>query len=152
MLARTIRHAALSLLFASPAAFAAEAAPPEKPFTTTFKDTALKWGPCPALFPKGCELAVVHGDPAKPNADVVIKLPPGTALARHWHTSAERIVLLAGRVTVTYDGSKPLALKPGAYAYGPAKLPHEAVCAKGGSPCVLFIAFEEPVDAFPALN
>lgn len=150
MTLRSIRFLCAAMLIA-PAAFAADAVPPEEPFTLTFKDAAMKWGPCPALFPKGCELAVIHGDPAKPNADVVIKLPAGMPLSRHWHTSAERMVLLAGKITVTYDGRKPLALKPGAYAYGPAKLPHEAVCAKG-SPCVLFIAFEEPVDALPALK
>jgi len=35
---------------------------------------------------------------------------------------------------------------PGEYAYGPAKLPHEATCTST-TPCVLFIAFEGPVDA-----
>jgi hypothetical protein len=35
------------------------------------------------------------------------------------------------------------------YAYGPAKLAHKAVCGNAG-PCVLFIAFEAPVDAIAA--
>lgn len=152
MPARPIRHAALSLLLASSAAFAADALPPEEPFALTFEDSAMKWGPCPAFFPKGCEIAVIHGDPAKPNADMLFKIPPGMMIPRHWHTSAERMVLLAGKITVTYDGRKPLALKPGVYAYGPAKLPHEALCAKGSAPCVLFIAFEAPVDALPAAD
>lgn len=146
MIIRLIRRAGLLCLLVSSTGRAQEL-----PFALAFKDTAMKWGPCPALFPKGCELAVVHGDPAKPNADVLLKVPPGMVIPRHWHTSAERMVLLSGRLTVSYDGRKPLALKPGAYAFGPAKLPHEAVCAKG-TPCVLFIAFEEPVDALPSLN
>ena len=33
-------------------------------------------------------------------------------------------------------------------AYGPAKLPHKAECKKAGL-CILFIAFESPVDAVP---
>ena len=37
-------------------------------------------------------------------------------------------------------------LKPGTYAYGPPAMPHSATCGAAG-PCVLFIAFESPVDA-----
>jgi quercetin dioxygenase-like cupin family protein len=69
-------------------------------------------------------------------------------LPRHWHTSAERMVLISGELHVTYDGNKTAVLKPGSYAYGPAKLPHTGQCTKAG-PCVLFIAFESPVDAVP---
>ena len=54
----------------------------------------------------------------------------------------------SGELRVTYDGQEPVTLKPGMYAYGPAKLPHKATCAPG-DPCVLFIAFESAVDAFP---
>ena len=39
-----------------------------------------------------------------------------------------------------------VVLKPGMYAYGPAKTAHRATCA-GSAACVLFIAFESPVDA-----
>ena len=56
------------------------------------------------------------------------------------------MVLVSGELSVTYKGQATTVLKPGMYAYGPAKLPHEAVCASG-APCVLFIAFEAPVDA-----
>jgi quercetin dioxygenase-like cupin family protein len=120
----------------------------EVAFANTFKDAQLKWGPCPAFFPKGCEIAVLHGDPAKENADVFFKVPANFDIPHHWHTSAERMVLVSGQLEVTYDGQEPVILKPGMYAYGPAKLPHKASCAKG-APCVLFIAFESPIDAIP---
>ena len=120
----------------------------EAPIARTATDTQLKWGGCPEFLPKGCQLAVLHGDPSKPNADVFLKVPGGSTLARHWHTSAERMVLVAGEMHVTYDGHKPVVLKAGSYAYGPAKLPHSAQC-KGKAACVLFIAFEGPVDAVP---
>jgi uncharacterized RmlC-like cupin family protein len=58
-------------------------------------------------------------------------------------------VLVPGELHVTYDGHKTEVLKPGTYAYGPAKLPHKAECKQTG-PCVLFIAFESPVDAVPS--
>ena len=118
----------------------------ERALAHAFADSQLAWGPCPEFIPKGCEIAVLHGDPAGDNADVFFKVPGNFVIPKHWHTSAERMVLVSGQLTVTYDGQEPVALKPGMYAYGPAKLAHEATCA-AGEPCVLFIAFEAPVDA-----
>ena len=126
----------------------AEAPAPEPALAFTFNDTQLKWGPCPAFIPQGCEIAVLHGDPAKENADIFFRVPANFTIPHHWHTSAERIVLVSGELHVTYDGHETTILKPGTYAYGPAKLPHKAFCAKG-APCVLFIAFELPIDAMP---
>lgn len=132
-----------SLILLSPVILAAEPA-----LAYTFRDTQLKWGPCPDFIPKGCEIAVLHGDPAKENADVFFKVPANFTIPNHWHTSAERMVLVSGELQVTYEGQQTTTLKSGMYAYGPAKRPHRAVCAKG-DPCVLFIAFEAPVDAVP---
>jgi len=58
------------------------------------------------------------------------------------------MVLVAGELHVTYEGQPKAILKPGSYAYGPAKLPHSGECASA-VPCVLFIAFESPLDAIP---
>ena len=125
----------------------AQAIAQEQPVALGAQDAQLKWGPCPPFMPAGCGLAVVHGDPSKPNADVFLKLPAKAALAEHWHTSAERMILVAGELSVTYKGQPTVVLKPGMYVYGPAKLAHSASC--GSAPCVLFIAFESPVDAVP---
>lgn len=108
----------------------------------------LEWGPCPDFMPAGCEIAVLQGNPAEPNADVLFKLPSGTTAPSHWHTSAERMVLIAGELEVEYEGQEPATIRTGDYAYGPPKLPHHATC-KSEQDCVLFIAFEEPVDALP---
>ena len=91
---------------------------------------------------------VVHGDLKAGNADIVITLPAGSFSPHHWHTTAERMVLLSGEMYLTYDGHETMTLKPGSYAYGPAKLPHTTICAKG-DPCVLFIATEQPFDNVP---
>lgn len=120
----------------------------ERALTRNAQDAQLQWGPCPPFMPAGCGLAVLHGDPAKANADVFFKLPAKAAVPDHWHTSAERMVLVAGELHVNYKGQAKRELKPGMYAYGPAKLPHSASCVST-APCVLFIAFESPVDAFP---
>lgn len=109
----------------------------------------LEWGHCPEFMPEGCALAVLQGNPAERNADVFFKLPSKATAPDHWHTSAERMVLVSGEMRVHYEGQDPAVLEEGMYAYGPARLPHEATCVSD-EVCVLFIAFEEPVDAFPA--
>jgi quercetin dioxygenase-like cupin family protein len=138
----------LSVFVVAPDAVRAEASPKQRAVASAFDDAGLKWDACPPLFPKGCEIAVLRGDPAKPNVDIFYKVPPKYVIPHHWHTSAERMVLVAGELRVTYDGQDTVVLKPGMYAYGPAKAPHKGMCADTG-PCVLFIAFEAPVDAHP---
>lgn len=125
---------------------AATASAQEPPASWTAHDPGLKWAPCPAFLPKGCQIAVLRGDPARPNVDIFFQVPANASIPRHWHTSAERMVLVSGELHVTYDGHATAVLKPGSYAYGPAKLPHKADCKNAG-PCILFIAFESPLDA-----
>lgn len=124
----------------------AAAAGSEKPLAMAASDPALKWGPCPDIFPAGCQIAVLHGDPAGPNADVLLRVQPSAYLPPHRHTSAERMILVGGRFQVNFQGSEPITLMAGDYAYGPANLAHDARCL-GPGPCTLFIAFETPVDA-----
>jgi len=120
----------------------------EQAVTHTAGEAGLKWGPCPPFLPAGCGIAVLHGDPAKDNVDVFFKVPAKSTVPWHRHTSAERMVLVAGQLNVTYEGQKTVVLKSGTYAYGPANKPHKAFCAST-VPCVLFIAFESPLDAVP---
>ena len=109
-------------------------------------DATLEWGPCPEFFPAGCQIAVLHGDPAAPNADVFFRVPANYDLPKHWHGSAERMVLVTGELSVTYEGQAAVVLKPGMYAYGPPRAAHHGRCVSA-QPCTLFIAFEGPVDA-----
>ena len=133
------------------AASAAAATPPvssDAPLALAMSDPALKWGPCPAPFPQGCELTVLHGDPAKPNADVLLRMPGGYIIPPHRHSSAERMILVGGQLEVKYQGAAAATLNAGNYAYGPANLPHRATCV-GTAQCHLFVAFEGPVDVVP---
>lgn len=114
----------------------------------TAQDADLNWGPCPPFMPNGCGIAILHGDPARENLDVFFKVPANSDIPDHWHNSAERMILVAGELEVTYQGEKPQTLKAGSYAYGPSKKPHSGKCGNAG-PCILFIAFEEPLDAIP---
>lgn len=141
-----VRRLPAVALIALLAGGSANAPAADAPLARVATETDLKWGACPDFMPRGCQIAVLHGDPARANADVFFKVPGNSEIPRHWHTSAERMVLVAGELHVRYDGHKTAVLKPGTYAYGPARAPHAASC-KGSEACVLFIAFESPVDA-----
>lgn len=137
----------LGLELVSAQAQPADAAP-EPALALDAGDAQLAWGPCPAFLPEGCAIAVLHGDPAKPNLDIFFKVPGKSVIPLHRHTSAERMILVSGELHVTYEGQDAVVLKPGNYAYGPAQRPHHGRCASA-EPCVLFIAFEAPLDAVP---
>ena len=124
----------------------------DKALAFSYQDKSLKWGPCPAFLGETCHIAVLHGDPAKKNLDIFFKVPADYAIPHHWHTSAERMILVSGNLTVTYDNQESELLTKGMYAYGPSKHPHKAYCEKGEEPCVIFIAFEEPIDAFEVIK
>jgi quercetin dioxygenase-like cupin family protein len=120
--------------------------PANTPLAIKVDDPNLQWGPCPPLFPEGCRITVLHGDPSKPGADVFFQVPGGYRIPAHSHTSAERMVLVTGELEVTYQGRSPVVLQKGQYAYGPSKAPHAAHC-RSQEPCTLFIAFDTAVDA-----
>ena len=117
----------------------------EQALATPVADPNIKWGACPPIFPAGCEITVLHGDPTKPGADVFLRVPAQYVIPPHTHTSAERMILATGEMRVTYKGQAPATLTAGSYAYGPAKLPHKAECISA-DPCTLFIAFNGAVD------
>jgi quercetin dioxygenase-like cupin family protein len=110
-------------------------------------DSNLNWGPCPGFMPDSCRIAVLHGDPSEPNTDLFFRMAPDTTIPRHWHHSPERMILVSGEMHVDYESQEPTVLEAGSYAYGPAEKPHTAYCVEGEE-CMLFIAFEQPVDAF----
>ena len=139
----------LLLFFVFTFSWSQEPVTSEKSLAFTQDDAALIWSSCPEFMPEGCTLTVLHGNPAERNADVFLKIPANSEIPNHTHTSAERMILVSGELEVTYEGEKSQLLKAGSYAYGPANKPHVAKC--GDTPCLLFIAFEEPVDAIPKL-
>jgi hypothetical protein len=71
------------------AAIAQDAPGSAAPRALTFSanDPTLAWSACPAPFVTGCEIAVLQGDPAKPNADVYFRIPGGYTIPPHTHTS-----------------------------------------------------------------
>ena len=119
----------------------------ENAVVRSFDDASLEWGPCPPFMPEGCNIAVLHGDPSKMDVDVLFKVNGKSSIPNHWHNSHERMVLLTGKMQVTYKGESTQTMNVGDYAYGPAKKPHTAKCLSK-DPCILFIGFGNPLDAF----
>ncbi len=129
-------------------ASAASADASKVPLAKAAADPGLQWGPCPEGMPQGCGIAVLHGDPARPNSDIFLRVPGGSTIPPHSHSSAERMILVSGELEVKYQGAPAATLRSGHYAYGPARLPHRARC-RSIEQCILFIAFEGPVDVQP---
>ncbi len=91
----------------------------------------VKWGPAPAIFPAGAQLAVVDGDPFKPGPYAVrLKMPDGYKIAPHWHPADENIVVIQGRFTVgagdKFDAASMHELPPGSFAKMPRDMHHYA--------------------------
>lgn len=120
----------------------------DRALVTSHTDKSLQWGACPAFIPKGCEIAVLQGDPSNNNLDVFFKVPADFHIPYHKHTSQERMILVSGTLDVTYDNHEKATINTGSYAFGPAQLPHSAYCHKGDD-CVLYIGFVAPLDAIP---
>ncbi|HXH74155.1 MAG TPA: hypothetical protein VNJ08_04275 [Bacteriovoracaceae bacterium] len=76
----------------------------DAPIVRTMKDKDLKWGPCPDIFPSGCEVSVLHGDPTKDHADVYMRVPGKYVIPAYSHTSSEHITLVSGNLKVKYQG------------------------------------------------
>ena len=57
----------------------------------------IQWGPAPAIFPKGAEMAVLQGDPSKAEEFTVrLRMPNGYKIAPHTHPTVENVTVLKG--------------------------------------------------------
>ena len=147
--ARALYIIAALVLSLSATVLSAEEATQEPGLGIDTSNPDLPWGPCPAFMPEGCQIAVLHGDPAQDNADVLFKVPAKSSIPWHRHSSPRRMVLVSGELRLTYENQKTITLKPGDYSYAPAKRRHDGYCVSRTS-CVLFIAFESPLEPKPA--
>ncbi len=99
------------------------------------KAAALTWGPAPAVFPKGAEMAVVSGDPGKAGMFTVqLRMPDGYRIPPHFHPTEETVEVKSGTFYYamgdTFDPAKLQLMKPGDKGTIPATMHHYA-SAKG---------------------
>jgi quercetin dioxygenase-like cupin family protein len=96
---------------------------------------AIKWGPAPAVFPAGAEMAVLDGNPAGTGLFTVrLRMPDGYKIAPHTHPTDEHVTVISGTFDVgmgtTFDAKAMMALDAGGFVTAPANHAHYA-SAKG---------------------
>jgi quercetin dioxygenase-like cupin family protein len=99
--------------------------------------TDPSWGPAPAVFPAGAQMAVIKGDPSKAAPFTIeLKMPDGYRIAPHFHPTEEAVTVKQGSFQVgmgdTLDLAKTKTMKPGDKGAIPAEMHHYAV-AKGAT-------------------
>jgi uncharacterized protein (TIGR02246 family) len=108
--------------------------PPPAPMAahTMVASSAIKWGDAPPSMPAGAKMAVVAGDPSKPEPFTLrLQMPANYRIAPHWHPTDERVTVLSGSFALgmgqTFDQAAAKDLPSGSYAVLPATMPHYAM-------------------------
>ncbi|MBQ8102069.1 MAG: cupin domain-containing protein [Afipia sp.] len=91
----------------------------------------LKWEPAPPAFPKGAQVAVLSGDPAKEGLYVVrVKVPAGYKVPPHTHPNDENVTVISGTFNIgmggTFNDKNGSALKAGGFALARKGMQHYA--------------------------
>src|SRR5262245_52246526 len=99
--------------------------------------SAVKWGDAPPFLPKGAKLAVLLGDPSKPEPFTIrLQMPDGYKIAPHTHPTDEHVTVLSGTMRAAmgdkWDDKALGDLAPGSYANMAANMSHYAM-AKGAT-------------------
>ena len=114
---------------AAPAAASAAGGHGEEMKVTLYPAADIKWADGPPSLPKGAQIAVLEGDPAKEGPFVFrVKVPDGYRVPPHTHPKTERITVISGTFNVGMgERFDPKALRPmpaGTYGYWPAGMTH----------------------------
>ena len=89
----------------------------------------MVWKDGPPSLPKGAQIAVLEGDPAKEGPFVFrVKLPDGYQIPLHTHPKIERVTVLAGVFNIgmgeKFDKEATDALPAGSYGYWAPGMKH----------------------------
>lgn len=90
------------------------------------------WGDAPPVLKKGAKLAVLQGDPGKPEPYTIrLFLPAGYRIAPHSHTQTENVTVISGMLLVgmgdTFDTKVMKMFKPGGFGSIPGGVHHFAM-------------------------
>ncbi len=96
-----------------------------------------------SALPTCAKGAVLNGDPMHGPSLMVVKFAAGCSVPWHWHTANERVMMASGVGVVQMNGGKPVALRPGGYAFAPAQHVHRFRCS---GPCTIFILSDGAFD------
>ena len=122
---RFITSTALLLTLAA----AASAQAPAK--THVADQPEFKWGPAPAVFPAGAQMAVLQGDPGGTAPFTVrLRFPDGYKIAPHTHPTDENVTVISGSFRVgmgkAFDAEGMMTLNAGGFVTAPANGAHYA--------------------------
>jgi len=109
----------------------------------TVVPAATKWLPCIPDKPDVCQFAPFKGDPAKESSHRYVRTAAGFTFPKHWHVSAENLVVISGTVVIDEEGREQ-ALHPGDYVYIPVRNIHWGSCPE---PCMFYLSIDGP-DSF----
>ena len=105
---------------------------------------AGKFKPCEGA-PPGCEHIMLRGDPQSGPFQKVYRFPKGWIFPKHWHVSAEDLVMVRGTIVLNSEGGREQTLRAGDYAYIPKTLVHWGSCPED---CVFYLS----VDGLDSFN
>jgi quercetin dioxygenase-like cupin family protein len=122
----------VALLLALATAVAPAQGPAPAPASAHTTSPEIKWGPAPAVFPAGAQMAVMQGDPGG-NAlfTVRLRMPDGYKIAPHTHPTDENVTVISGTFEVgmgkTFEKKGMMRLSPGGFVTAPANGAHYAI-------------------------
>ena len=110
---------------------ATTAAAQQAPAAHPSREPAIKWGPAPAVFPKGAQMAVMQGDPGSSNLFTVrLRFPNGYKIPPHTHPTDEHVTVISGHLRVgmgdTVKTKSMMTLHAGGFVTAPANQAHYA--------------------------
>lgn len=108
----------------------------------------IQWQPVPPLLPQGAQIAVLDGDPFQPGPYVIrLQLPAGYQIPPHWHSQAENVTVISGRLSFglgdSVDESAAQTIETGGFHSIPAQTHHYAYSKDGA---VVQVHGEGPFD------
>lgn len=116
----TIGFIAIVFSFGSPMAQA------QSPAYARVVPADIKWSPLPSM-PKGAQIAVLHGSPAKPGLFTIrVKLPANFKLPVHSHPDERVRTIISGTyysaIGDKVESSTLMAFPPGTFSHVPSKV------------------------------
>ena len=93
---------------------------------------AIIWGPAPAIFPRGAQMAVMQGDPDSASLFTVrLRMPNDYRIPPHTHPTDEIVTVISGTFRVgmgeKFERTGMLTLPAGGFVVAPANHAHYAV-------------------------
>lgn len=100
--------------------------------------TTLTWTDPPPGLPSGARVAVLAGDPSKPEPFVLrAQMPAGYKIPPHWHPTDENLTVLSGTVSIgmgdKWDQAAMKDLPVGGYTVLPAEMKHSFMSKTAGT-------------------